>query len=671
MIDRVFEYSRVEPHRRRLVVVIVFLVLGAFLSLPGTPAVAQTENENCFDCHDDPDAEADDGRSVEVVAKRFLASIHGDFECVDCHSQEGDFEDFPHWDTYAPVNCADCHDDVVEDYETSVHHLGRRGKQNGGGATCTSCHGVPHYTVASDDTASAIHHSKIPMLCAKCHTDQPSITDEYVRLPIALPSYYASVHGFARKQGNNNAAVCTDCHSPHRARIAQDPESQVNHSNVAATCSKCHGDIAALYGGSIHGQAAGLGILDAPTCTTCHDEHLLKRNVGERAKVVPEHRANELCGDCHTDPAMLTKYGITEDVVASYLDSYHAWAVDRGSRIAATCVDCHNVHDIRSTLDPESSVHPANVTTTCSRCHKGVGIAFATSYTHASALAARSVHGWVRLFYIGLIAVVLGGMALHNFIVARFELTRHFRKRRSEPYIQRWVSAERLQHWVLLLSFTGLAVTGFALRYYEAWWVQLIGLGGHESLRANLHRTFGVIMIGAAVYHIVWVIVTRRGRAAVGGMAPRINDVRQFAENIAFHLGRRPKRPAFGAFDYTQKAEYWAVVWGTWIMALTGLVLWYPTIATGLAPAWIVRVSEVIHFYEAILAVAAIFIWHFFYVIFLPSEYPMSTTWIDGRMPADEWREMHRAEAEAAEAAVKTHRQEPSGDAGDGPEKEV
>ncbi|MDH3215987.1 MAG: hypothetical protein OEN01_06800, partial [Candidatus Krumholzibacteria bacterium] len=101
---------------------------------------------------------------------------------------------------------------------------------------------------------------------------------------------------------------------------------------------------------------------------------------------------------------------------------------------------------------------------------------------------------------------------------------------------------------------------------------------------------------------------------------------------------------SFRAFDYTQKAEYWAVVWGTWIMALTGLVLWYPTVATSYLPAWTVRVSEVIHFYEAVLAVSAIFIWHFFYVIFMPGEYPMSTTWLNGRMPAGEWKETHAGE---------------------------
>lgn len=318
--------------------------------------------------------------------------------------------------------------------------------------------------------------------------------------------------------------------------------------------------------------------------------------------------------------------------------------MDRGSRLAATCTDCHTVHDIRSPLDPSSSIHESNVAATCGQCHEGSNAVFARSYTHASALQARGAHEWVRLFYIGLIAVVLGGMALHNLIVARFELTKHFRHRRREPYVIRWQSVERVQHLLLLLSFTGLAVTGFALRYPNAWWVDLLGLGGHEAFRATLHRTFAILMVVVAVYHMAWTLVTKRGRRMMRGAVPGANDPRQALQNMAFHLGLRRDRPAFGVFDYTQKAEYWAVVWGTWIMALTGFILWYPTVATNWLPGWVIRVSEVVHYYEAVLAVAAIVIWHFFYVIFMPSEYPMSTVWINGRMPVDEWKETHRGE---------------------------
>jgi hypothetical protein len=76
-------------------------------------------------------------------------------------------------------------------------------------------------------------------------------------------------------------------------------------------------------------------------------------------------------------------------------------------------------------------------------------------------------------------------------------------------------------------------------------------------------------------------------------------------------------------------------------MALTGLVLWFPVIATSAAPAWIVSISETIHFYEAWLAMLAIIVWHFFFVIFHPEVYPMSWIWLTGRMPEHELESVH------------------------------
>jgi cytochrome b subunit of formate dehydrogenase len=652
-------------------------------------ARAQTGNQTCLDCHDDASMVSERGRPIGIPAARFKASVHGDQECVDCHQAPGNYDDVPHYRVYTPVDCSGCHDDAAAkfkgsvheelllgrdmacttchtvhergdrssdpldacgtchsdaaaDYATSVHRAGR--KQDGGAATCSSCHGS-HHVLAVADSASPANERNVPILCGDCHAKRPPMTADYVRLPVVVPAYLESVHGKAWKQGGHSA-VCTSCHGAHDSRVASDPKSHINRMNVSATCGRCHETIAAEYANSIHSKAVALGITDAPTCNDCHGEHRISTPEDPTSKVSAVHRAKELCGTCHTNKEVLSKYGIAGGVVESYLDSYHGWAVSRGGELVATCTDCHRVHEIRSTLDPASSVHEANVTGTCAQCHEGASDRFARSYTHASALEPLGAHRWVRKIYLWLIGLVLGGMALHNGLIARWEMKRHLDHGRREPSILRWGSAERVQHMVLLLSFTGLAVTGFALRFPTSWWARLIGLDGHELLRADLHRGFAIALTVTAVYHAVWLFTARRGRWSLRAMAPRFQDLRQAGENVAFHLGVRSKRPAFGAFDYTQKAEYWALVWGTWMMALTGLVLWYPTVATKWFPVWIVRVAEVIHFYEAILAVSAIVIWHFFFVIFLPAVYPMSTTWIDGRMPEREWKEFHAGEAE-------------------------
>jgi formate dehydrogenase gamma subunit len=671
------------------------LLLG---SSPAFPALAEVTSEDCLDCHDDAGLVSEAGRPVGIPAATFRAGAHGELDCTECHAQPGDYEDVPHYANYQRVDCTACHDDVKADfagsaheemlaagdmpctschtlhprgnghheplyacgnchedaeadYRTSVHRAGRR--QNGGTATCGSCHGG-HHIVAVADSTSPVHPHNVPTLCGECHAREAPVTKDFVRLPVVVPGYLASVHGQGWREGKRTA-VCTDCHGAHDSKHASDPQSHINRHNVAETCGTCHDKIAHEYAQSIHGKAVALGIHESPTCIDCHNEHLIKQHRDPTAKISPEHRARELCGDCHTNPELISKYGITPGVVETYLDTYHGWAVSRGSDLVATCTDCHNVHEIRSPLDSLSSVHGANIVHTCTRCHEDATPAFARSYTHRAALEPRGPVAWVRRIYLWLIGAVLGGMALHNAVIARHEMKRHFAHVRREPYVQRWRGAERLQHMVLFLSFTGLAVTGFALRFPEAWWVRLIGLGGHELLRANLHRTFGVLLIATSVYHSAWIVATRRGRLSLREMAPAFHDVRQAAENVAYHLGRRRARPAFRAFDYTQKAEYWALVWGTWVMALTGFVLWFPSFATGRFPAWIVRVSEAVHFYEAILAVSAIVIWHFFFVILLPVVYPMSTTWINGRMPSHEWKEFHAGEyAEKGEGEVIT-----------------
>jgi cytochrome b subunit of formate dehydrogenase len=670
-------------------------LLLAFFAHAPERTLAQTPNDACLDCHDDAGMVSERGHSIGILAARFKSSVHGDQDCTDCHSAPGNYDDVPHYKTYTPVDCSGCHDDAVAafkgsvhedflsdrdmtcttchtihergegatdpldgcaschddaaaDYATSVHRAGR--KQNGDAATCASCHGTHHVLEVADST-SAVNVRNVPILCGGCHSQRPPMTADYVRLPVVVPGYLESVHGKGWKEGKH-AAVCTSCHGAHDSRLASDPQSHINRMNIATTCGQCHESIAAEYANSIHGKAVALGIVDAPTCNDCHSEHFIRGPSDPTTQIGPEHRAKELCGTCHTDPEILSKYGIAGGVVESYLDSYHGWAVSRGSDLVATCTDCHRVHEIRSTEDPASSVHAANVTSTCAQCHPDATDRFAQSYTHASALEPRGPHRWVRSIYLWLIGVVLGGMALHNALIVRWEMKRHFDRVRREPGILRWRRAERVQHVVLLVSFTGLAVTGFALRFPTSWWARLVGLDGHEMLRANLHRGLAIVMTVTAIYHGLWLFVTRRGRWSLHEMAPRLLDARQLAENIAFHLGRRKTRPAFCAFDYTQKAEYWALVWGTWVMALTGLVLWYPTIATRWLPVWIVRVAEVVHFYEAILAVSAIVIWHFFFVIFLPAVYPMSTTWIDGRMPNHEWKEFHAGARDEPDQAV-------------------
>ena len=102
-------------------------------------------------------------------------------------------------------------------------------------------------------------------------------------------------------------------------------------------------------------------------------------------------------------------------------------------------------------------------------------------------------------------------------------------------------------------------------------------------------------------------------------------------------VGLRREHPQIRRFGYAEKMEYWAVVWGTLIMGLTGLMMWFQLIVTRYLPRWVVEVALTIHFYEAILACLAIIVWHFYHVIFDPDVYPLNAACIDGRV-SEKWQ---------------------------------
>ena len=112
------------------------------------------------------------------------------------------------------------------------------------------------------------------------------------------------------------------------------------------------------------------------------------------------------------------------------------------------------------------------------------------------------------------------------------------------------------------------------------------------------------------------------------------------------YLGLKREKPEYARFTYAEKAEYWALVWGMFVMAGTGIMLWAKVFFGNLLPRWFLDIATAIHFYEAVLATLAIVVWHFYQVFFDPDVYPMNGAWLDGKMPLDLYREEHGLGAE-------------------------
>lgn len=592
----------------------------------------------CSECHGDRDfsTESEDGvvRSLFVDETTFQKSVHGEFACTDCHvDAEGD----SHPEDLADVECGMCHDEIAEDYAGGIHgKLLLSGDPDA--PTCASCHGK-HDILGSSSEHSKINPVNLPTTCGQCHSENGDSERHAYAVAQPVEKFQKGVHWDAFLEGNEMAATCNDCHESHKLLPPSDPESTIYPMNISNTCGRCHEEEQRVYSESIHGVALSKGEFDSPSCTGCHGEHAIISydSAAELGVPLGEHA----CSKCHGLIGLNEKYGLLPDVVDSYRDSYHGLASKGGSKIAARCSSCHGFHNVLPASDPKSSIHPENLQKTCGLCHPNASVAFAKSYIHSNpATLTDKITAIVKTVYIWLIVIVISGMFVHNFIIWLYFVRKKIRELKKTRTIQRFDKAWIIQHVVTLITFTILVITGFALRFPDAGWVKILStLGMTEGVRGIVHRIAAVGMLAAALYQFYHLLFDKNWKGELKSLAPTPQDIGLFVANMKFHLGLSNERPAFDRYGYIEKAEYWALVWGTVIMALTGFVLWFPVVATSFLPSWIVKVSEVIHYYEAWLATLSILVYHMFFAIFHPEDYPINLTGFTGKMPEEEAKE--------------------------------
>ncbi|MES1167688.1 MAG: cytochrome B, partial [Oleiharenicola lentus] len=306
---------------------------------------------------------------------------------------------------------------------------------------------------------------------------------------------------------------------------------------LTETCAKCHEKEAQQYSTSVHATALQKGNLDSAGCTSCHGEHDIKPHTDPTSPVHKANLAQQVCAECHASVRLSRRYGLASDTFKTFTDSYHGLAVRGGAVEVVNCASCHGDHAIKSQDDPTSTVHKANLAQTCGECHPGANTRFAVGAVHASETQRETSPWlyWIANFYVALIIAVVGGMVVHN-LLDFLKKTRHkLAVQKGEAtelhvahrlYLRMSVN-ERLQHAVLVLSFTALVVSGFMLRYPEAWWV--VGIRGISSrafeLRGLVHRVASVIMLASGVWHVCYLAFTVPGRKLFWEMLPRWRDV--------------------------------------------------------------------------------------------------------------------------------------------------
>jgi predicted CXXCH cytochrome family protein len=330
--------------------------------VPRAPAQNGPTDDYCIGCHTQQgmSRRLDDGSVLPLTINgtRFRESVHGQ-------------ED---------VACVECHTDIQ-----SFPH--------------------PEFSAESRRAVTLALYTT----CEKCHAEQ-------------YDNVLDSVHQTALDAGNENAAVCTDCHNPHEQSRLTDAQSGAllpeARLGIPQTCARCHSTIYETYKGSIHGEALiGSGNPDVPTCIDCHGVH----NIQNPTTALFRNATPQLCAKCHTDTARMAKYGLSTEVLNTYVADFHGTTVTLFEQVSPdtptnkpVCTDCHGFHDISSVNDPATGIAiKANLLLRCQRCHPSV-----TSENFTDAWMSHYVASptrfplvyYVNLFYKFFIPAVIGGM---------------------------------------------------------------------------------------------------------------------------------------------------------------------------------------------------------------------------------------------------------------------
>ena len=214
-------------------------------------------------------------------------------------------------------------------------------------------------------------------------------------------------------------------------------------------------------------------------------------------------------------------------------------------------------------------------------------------------------------------------------------------------YFVRFTPAQRAQHAVAMVLFILLCVTGLPQKYFESGWAAplLAALGGVDSARW-VHRAAGLAFTAMLALHVGALLLGVVHGTTPVSMAPHRKDVTDALTTLRYYAGIGNTQARFDRFDYKQKFEYWGMILGSLVVAITGLILLYPIEITQWLPGALVPIAVVAHSNEGLLAFLTIITWHVFNACLTPEVFPVDTTIFTGRISEERMRHEHPLEYE-------------------------
>ena len=316
-------------------------------------------------------------------------------------------------------------------------------------------------------------------------------------------------------------------------------------------------------------------------------------------------------------------------------------------RAGITCIQCHGdepIAGINHYYSPMKSTRRHAYV--CAKCHEGANNSYATYVVHEPNPAALATHEtFPMLFYAFwlIVTVAVGTFVVflpHTFLWGVRDFVAGVKKGGAQR-IRRFSFAQRLFHFLLMLSFLTQAGTGLSRMYIETQWGRfLASLFGGYQWALTIHKWVGIFMLGLFCVHLFYVLSKidwrrfPRGIQGPDSLLPRWADATQALQHVRWFLGNA-KPPQFDRWGYWEKFDYMAVFWGIALLGTTGLILAYSLAATRAMPGWSLNVVFWIHRIEAMLAIAHVVIIHFFIAHLRRHSFPMDRAMFEGSVGLD------------------------------------
>lgn len=212
-------------------------------------------------------------------------------------------------------------------------------------------------------------------------------------------------------------------------------------------------------------------------------------------------------------------------------------------------------------------------------------------------------------------------------------------------YVVRWSFQNRVEHFVTMVTFALLCLTGLPQKFYQAGWAPgLVSVFGGIDNARTIHRVCGLVLALSTIIHFGNAIATMLSKKVGFTMVPTRKDFEDAILQLRYYLGMTEKHPLYDRYTYKEKFEYWGLVFGNLIMIASGFILYFPVKAASFLPGEFIPVAKVFHSNEGLMAFFVITIWHIFNAHLNPDVFPFDTSMFTGKVSRERYEHEHPLE---------------------------